>query len=89
MRVQSLGWEDLLAESVATTPVFLPGESRGQRSLAGYSPLGCKELDVPEATPQLRSLHPQPVGPGECGGGCPVSAHSLGSLLSLGKVRSL
>ena len=28
------------------TPVFLPGKSRGQRSLAGYSPLGCKELDV-------------------------------------------
>ena len=23
------------------TPVFLPGESRGQRSLAGYSPRGC------------------------------------------------
>jgi len=25
------------------TPVFLPGESHGQRSLAGYSPQGCKE----------------------------------------------
>ena len=25
------------------TPVFLPGESHGQRSLAGYSPWGCKE----------------------------------------------
>ena len=24
------------------TPVFLPGESHGQRSLAGYSPLGCR-----------------------------------------------
>ena len=24
------------------TPVFLPGESYGQRSLAGYSPLGTK-----------------------------------------------
>ena len=23
------------------TPVFLPGESHGQRSLAGYSPQGC------------------------------------------------
>ena len=30
------------------TPVFLPGESRGQRSLAGYSPWGHKELDVTE-----------------------------------------
>ena len=27
------------------TPVFLPGESHGQRSLAGYSPYGCKESD--------------------------------------------
>ena len=27
------------------TPVFLPGESHGQRSLAGYSPWGCKESD--------------------------------------------
>ena len=27
-------------------PVFLPGESHGQRSLAGYSPWGCKELDT-------------------------------------------
>ena len=26
------------------TPEFLPGESHGQRSLAGYSPSGCKEL---------------------------------------------
>ena len=26
------------------TPVFLPGESCGQRSLAGYSPWGRKEL---------------------------------------------
>ena len=26
-----------------STPVFLPGEFHGQRSLAGYSPWGCKE----------------------------------------------
>ena len=30
------------------TPVFLPGESHGQRSLAGYSPQGHKELDTTE-----------------------------------------
>ena len=29
-------------------PVFLPGESQGQRSLAGHSPWGCKESDVTE-----------------------------------------
>ena len=28
------------------TPVFLPGKSHGQRSLAGYSPLGHKESDT-------------------------------------------
>ena len=27
------------------TPVFLPGKSHGQRSLAGYSSWGCKEAD--------------------------------------------
>ena len=30
------------------TPVFLPGESHGQRSLAGYSPWGHKESDTTE-----------------------------------------
>ena len=29
---------------------FLPGESHGQRSLAGYSPRGHKESDTSEAT---------------------------------------
>ena len=32
------------------TPVFLPGESHGQRSLAGYSPWGLKESDTTEVT---------------------------------------
>ena len=32
------------------TLVFLPGESHGQRSLVGYSPWGCKESDMTEAT---------------------------------------
>ena len=32
------------------TPVFMPRESHGQRSLVGYYPLGHKELDVTEAT---------------------------------------
>ena len=30
------------------TPVSLPGESHGQRSLAGYSPQGCRGSDTPE-----------------------------------------
>ena len=32
------------------TPVFLPGESHGQRSLVGYGPQGHKELDTTEVT---------------------------------------
>ena len=32
------------------TPVFLPGESHGQRSLVGYSPWGHKVSDRTEAT---------------------------------------
>ena len=30
------------------TPVFLPGESQGLRSLVGYNSGGCKELDTSE-----------------------------------------
>ena len=30
------------------TPVFWPGESHGQRSLAEYSPWGCQELNTTE-----------------------------------------
>ena len=36
-QVRALGWEDPLEKGMATTPVFLPGESHGQRNLAGYS----------------------------------------------------
>ena len=50
MWVRSLGQEDPPEEGMATTPVLLPGESHGQRSLAGNCPLGQKELDTTEAT---------------------------------------
>ena len=39
-RENPLGREDPL--EWLCTPVFLPGKSRGQRSLAGYSPQGCR-----------------------------------------------
>ena len=48
IQVQSLGWEGLLKKGMATTPIFLPGESHGQRSLAGYSPWDCKESGMTE-----------------------------------------
>ena len=31
------------------TPVFLLGESHGQKRLAGHSPQGCEELNMTEA----------------------------------------
>ena len=34
------------------TPVILPRESHGRRSLVGYNPWGCKKLDMIEATQQ-------------------------------------
>ena len=39
-----------LERGIATTPVFLPRKSHGQRRLAGYSPWGCKESNATEAT---------------------------------------
>jgi len=43
------------------TPVFLPGESHGLRSLMGYSPLGCRELDTffSPCFPEQCWTHPQ------------------------------
>ena len=40
------GWEDPLEEGMATSPVLLPGESHGQRSLEGYGPWSRKESDT-------------------------------------------
>ena len=44
--VGDLGQEDPLEKEMQPILVFLPGESQGQRSLAGYSPWGRKELDT-------------------------------------------
>ena len=48
MQVLSLGWEGPLEEGRQPTPVFLPGESHGQRILVDYSPRGLKESDTTE-----------------------------------------
>ena len=47
---RSLRWKDPLEEEMAPTPVLLPGESLGQKSLAGYSPWGHKESGMIEVT---------------------------------------
>ena len=39
-QVRFLGQEDPMEKEIATQSIFLPGESHGQRSLAGYSPWG-------------------------------------------------
>ena len=39
------------------TPVFLPGESHGQRSLAGHGPWGRRELDMTEVTKHAHSIY--------------------------------
>ena len=39
------------------TPVFLPGEFYGQRSLVGYSPWGHKELDTTESERSSCGVH--------------------------------
>ena len=44
-RFSPWGWEDPLEEGMAT-PVFWPGESHGQRNLAGHSPWIHKELNI-------------------------------------------
>ena len=36
-----------------STPLFLPGEPHGQRSLPDYSPRAAKELDMTEATQEI------------------------------------
>ena len=38
------------------TPVFVPGECHGQRSLAGYSPWGHKESDTTKQLSLTRSI---------------------------------
>ena len=44
------------------TPVFLPGEAHGQRSLAGYSPKGWKESDMTEQLSTSRFVDSQKAG---------------------------
>ena len=69
------------------TPVFLPGESHGQKSLVGYCPWDHKESDTPEQLcthahhcSRLSRLCSIPMGVQ-----CPMAANSslLGSVCSL------
>ena len=54
--VRSLSGEDPLEEAWQPNPVFLPGESHGQRSLVAYISSGHKESDVIKATEHARTF---------------------------------
>ena len=68
-----LGWEDPLEKKMATHSSIL-GEFHGQRSLAGYSPWGLKELDKTE---QLTHTHTLITGLGEGWNGASVPAFQV------------
>ena len=56
LKVRLPGGKDCLERKWQPTLAFLPGESHGQRSLAGYSPLGHKQSDVTEVLNSSLSL---------------------------------
>ena len=56
-QVQSRGRKDPLRREWQPTPVFLPGECHGQRSLAGYSPWDCKESDMQKYIKYFKSCN--------------------------------
>ena len=53
-----LGGEGPWRREWQLTPVFLPGESHGQRSLPGHGPWGHRESDTTEVT---EPTHAQPT----------------------------
>ena len=57
------------------TPLFLPGEFHRQRSLAGYSPWGHKELDTTEQRTLSHSQYPNEI------------SAIVGLLLKMGKLK--
>ena len=57
-----LGWEDPLEKGMATHSIFLHGEFHGQRSLAGFSPGGCKESDMTEGLTHTHTHMCQELG---------------------------
>ena len=56
-------WKILWRRTGQPPPVFLPGESHGQSSLAGYSPWGLKELDTTEAASHTHPVRAQKSHP--------------------------
>ena len=59
MPVRSLSREGPLEEGMATHSTSLAWRSHGQRSLVGYSPGDCKELDTTEHEHTPLPTHPR------------------------------
>ena len=53
--VWSVGWEDPLEREMATDSSILAWEPHRQKSLVGYSPWSCKQLDTTEHINALRT----------------------------------
>ena len=51
------GWDYPWRKKWQPTPIFLPGVSHEERSLAGYSPQGLKESDTTEVTARTVCTH--------------------------------
>ena len=72
------------------TPVFLPGKFHGQRSLAGYSPWGCRKLDTTEQvsthTYTILDSPPWPTPTTSCGSQSHKQSHP--NILHMGPVTS-
>ena len=68
MQVQFLGQKIPWRREWQPTPVFLPAESHGQRSLEGYSPWTHKDSDTTEQTFTFTiSVNQNWPGPGKLG----------------------
>ena len=61
-RVRSLGQEDPLEKDMAAHSSVFAGKWRGQRSLVGYSPWGCKELDMTQHVHTHTHTHTHTAG---------------------------
>jgi len=72
--VRVLGGEDPPEKEMAMTPVFWPGESHGQRSLAGYSSRGRKRVGPAwrEHSEYTAFMHLRIRMPGRCARDLPL-----------------
>ena len=81
--VRSLDWEDPWRREWKPTPVFWPGESHEQRSLAGYSLWDCKESDMTEWLTFIFTLEQMDWWPGMQRDWSKRAVHGVGHIVLL------